>query len=265
MPQINEFYNKNRNLGLHIINILALKTDSDVWKKFHEDNNIKFIGTYFEGNNFKGYPIPNVRPHMYVIGADGKVKFEGGAATGLSWIKTAAKELNKVEYPFIGMRDVPKKLAKAAQYLSDGMFGKAHLEATKIGEESEGEAIIEYAEKITDNIESRVDRRFERVRTLKSLRQYHKAIEILEYLAGDTCKGMDAQQDAKDELKEIEEDNDAQAELKAWAALAKVIKKTEKKPNSEQRRALSEFGAENKGMAASDEAKEIVDAMQDSE
>ncbi len=259
MPQINKFYEENQESGLHIINILAFNTDSDVWKKFHEDKGVKFTRTYFEGNNFEGYTVPKRLPQMYVIGADGKVKFQGGASTGLSWAKAAAKELTKVEYPFIGMRDVPKKLGKAAQYLSDGLFGKAHAEASKIVEKSEDEALAEYAENIMDSIEDRIDAKFERIRILKSLRRYHEAVALLEYLAGDACKGMYAVEDAKEELKEIDDDKDAQLELKAWKALGKVLKKNENAKNkADQRKALAKFVEKNSDTAAAEEATTLL-------
>ncbi|MCF6227835.1 MAG: thioredoxin family protein [Planctomycetes bacterium] len=255
MPQINKFYEKNKDSGLHIINILAQKAEDGVWDKYHADNGIQFTGTYFEGNNFEKYFVPKRLPQMYVIGTDGEVKFSGGAMTGLSWMKTAAKELKKVEYPFIGMRDVPKELSKPAQYLSDGMFGKAHIEATKIAEKSEDQAVIEYAEKIIDSIESRIDAKFDRVRTLNSLRRYHESVELLEYLSGDACKGLETVEDAKEELQEIAEDEDAQLELKAWKALSKVLKKSEKaKDSATKRKVLAKFVENNSSTAAAEEA-----------
>ncbi|MDC1141503.1 hypothetical protein OAU50_00285 [Planctomycetota bacterium] len=223
---------------------------------------MEFTSAFFGGNQFDDYPIENRLPHTYVIGADGKVKLESPAAKALGWMKTAKDELKNVVYPFIGMKDVPKKLSKAAQYLSDDLPGKAHKAATAIAEKSDDETLVEYAESMVEKIEDRIDAKFDRVRILISLRRYHDAVAKLEYLAGDACDGLDTQEDAKDALQEIKDDDDAQLELKAWKAFAKVLKRNEKaKTKAEKKKNLATFFEKNKGTAAAEEAQATAKAL----
>jgi aconitase B len=180
----------------------------------------------------------------------------------LGWMKKVKSELKKVQYPFIGMTGVPKKLGKAAQHLSDGLPGKAHKEASKVIEKSDDEKLIEYAESMVEKIENRIDAKFDRVRVLKSMRRYHEAVELLEYLEGKACEGLETQEDAREELQEVKEDEDAQLELKAWKVLAKVKKSNEKaKSNADKKKNLSKFYEKNKGTAAAEEAQELAQAL----
>lgn len=254
------FYDKNRAKGLHIFNVLGQQTPEAEWRKTMTSNKVNFVATLFEGNNFDAYPA-GAFPYTYVIGADGKVKFQGDRGTNLDWIPVVEKELPLVKHPFLGLRDVPKELDKAAGAYTAGKFGDAYKQAEEL-EGSDDEKVAAAARALTDKIDARIDYRKERVKLAKSERRYHHAIAILEELSGKAYKGLDVCEDAAEELKELKQDKDVKLELKAWDALEKTLAENEKaKSDVERKKNLLKFYEKNDGTAAAEEARRLAEAI----
>lgn len=260
LPQITKFFDEHREKGLHIFNVLRKETPPEQIKGLIASQGINFTSTMFEGNDFEAYPS-GAFPYTYVIGPDGKVKFQGDRATALKWMPVVETELKNVDYPFLGMRDVPDALDKAAKAYTESKFADAHEEA---GEhlESEEEGVALKAAELRKKIDGRIARKQAAVEEAKSARRYHDAVRILEELSDKPYKGLEVYDKAGAELKELKKDKGVKTELKAWDALEKALEDNKKaKSRVDEKKNLIKVYEKHEGTAAAEEARRLAEQM----
>ena len=260
MPQITKFYDDNREKGLHIFNVLRKETPDEQIEALIASQGINFTSVRFEGSDFESYPS-GAFPYTYVIGADGVVRFQGDRATDLAWIPVVERELKKVDYPFLGMRDVPPELDDAATAYVEAKYADAFEEAGKFLEH-EDEEVAAAAVKLRTKVKTRIKRRREKIDAAKKERRYHDAVRILEELSDKSYKGMDVYGEAAAELKELKKDKEVKAELKAWEALEKALEQNEKaKSRADRKKNLIKVYEKYEGMAAAGEARRLAEKI----
>ena len=161
MPSLKRLWEENKDKGLHIIHVESQgHTDAEV-RAFCKKNGVTFPNST-NRSSFSAFPGDNGLPYAYVIGVDGKVKFQGRG----DYKSVIHAELAKIRYPGLGKLSVEKDIHKAATLFGAKNFAKAISEAEKqLGklEESESAAIadakfvIERAHKVADRHQKRIE------------------------------------------------------------------------------------------------------------
>lgn len=257
MPEVQALWNKFEGKGLHVFMCERQNHSEAEIQKIYTGKGLTFPQV-IEGN-MGGFPGIGRIPYAYVIGVDGTVVFEGSTGYGAA-IET---EIEKINYLGLGKNDVAPGLEKAATAFSQKDYSKAREEATKQKESnSDDEALVADADYIINKVDALVARLFAEMDTAKEKRRYHKAVAILERLAGKEFKGLEAADKAGDDLKELKKDKQVKEELKAWDAFGKTIEANGKTDNTDAQRAnLEKFIKKYDGTAAAADAARALESL----
>ena len=255
MPSLKRLWEENKDKGLHIIHVESQgHTDAEV-RAFCKKNGVTFPNST-NRSSFSAFPGDNGLPYAYVIGVDGKVKFQGRG----DYKSVIHAELAKIRYPGLGKLSVEKDIHKAATLFGAKNFAKAISEAEKqLGklEESESAAIAD-AKFVIERAHKVADRHQKRIEEAKSARDYDIALNQLAFVAK-AFKGLEVGDKASDERKSLSKDSAVKKELKAFGKLAGLNKKLEKERDpAKKREALQAFAKSFDGTRAAERALEAT-------
>lgn len=258
---MNEYHEKP---GLHIVTLYAQVHKLEEIEELVTKHEIKYpiaLDSFWEA----GYEAPGL-PKMWIIGADGKVKFAGMAG----YSKVLEEELAKVKYPGLGKDKVHSTLEPAAKLFSEGKYKQAHEAAEKVFDDTDDSAAEDDADYIMKRVEEKLRNLKMHAETFEAERRYDRAIKCWEALL--TFKGLDDAEEAPERLKKLKDSKDVAKEITARRALlaemllldleyAKIDAGDEaqlKKFRETCLAAYKKFADANKGTAAADRAIELI-------
>lgn len=198
---------------------------------------------------------------VWVIGPDGKVAWTGVQG----WEEAAVKELLKLEYAGLEIKDAEPAVKPAAKAFARGDFPKAYKLADEIAFGDYGDKAIAQAESITGIIEDRVSTLVNRTSVYEIDGRFDKVIACLEELR--KYAGLEDVPDVDAEIKRVREldsyDTETAARrayiikrLEVWRAFQGIedTKEATIKAATDARDALRKFAAGHKGTAVARDA-----------
>ena len=261
LPQVQKLFDAQKDKGLRLFQILTREVKTADLKRILSANGITYTDVLFKGNDFDSYPIEGPLPVVYVIGPDGKVKWQGDRTDGMAYTKVVEREIARIKYPGLGKLGIAKGLEKAATAFSKKQYAKAIKEANKRLEGEPSEAVAGDARYIIDRADAVATRLNARAKDAGESRHYLDAISALERI----IKGFKGHEHAKKavaQLKKLRKDKLVKAELKAAKALRKLRDSLGKmKSDAERAKALRKFYRKNKGSQAAEDAKADAEGL----
>lgn len=260
---MNEYHEKP---GLHVVTLYAQVHKLEEIEELVTKHEIKYpiaMDSFWDA----GYEAPGL-PKMWIIGADGKVKFAG--MSGYS--KVLEEELAKVKYPGLGRDKVHSALEPAAKLFGEGKFKQAYDAAEKIYDGTDDSAAEDDADYIMKRVDEKLRALKMRAETLEAERNYAPALACWEALLA--FKGLDDAEEAPERLKKLKDSKDVAKEITARRALlaemllldleyAKIDASDEAQLKKFRESCLAAYkkfveADANKGTAAADRANELI-------
>ncbi|MCC7508345.1 MAG: hypothetical protein IT464_03100 [Planctomycetes bacterium] len=258
---MNEYHEK---AGLHVVTLYAQTHKLEEIEELVNKHEIKYpiaMDAFWDA----GYHAPGL-PKMWIIGADGKVKFAG--MSGYS--KVLEEELAKVKYPGLAKDKVHSALEPAAKLFVEGKYAEAHKAAEALYDETDDETVEEDASYIMKRIEARMSALAVRAETAEAMKDYALAMKCWEQLAA--YKGLDDAEEAPARLKKLQGSEDVKKELAAKRALLAEMLLLDlgyaeidasdadqlKKFREKCLETYKKFAADNKGTGAAERANELI-------
>lgn len=273
VPHMNELFEKHEGKGLRMLTIYGQVHPLSQIKKMVDKREMKYP-IALDGH-WDGPYVASSLPNVWIIGADGKIKFIGGK----DWDTVLTAELAKVKYPGLGKTKVDPALTAAAEAYGKGNYGEAYKLAEKV---SFGDDVSEAAENDAEYIIERVEENLKRLTrhaaTLELEKRYRAALKTLAYIA-EHYKGMDSATESAKKLKELNASDEVKKEIKARDDLMTVVYDLQvyygnnvddpedasqiAKFRKECIKQYREFAKANKGTGAADIATEYADGHQE--
>jgi thiol-disulfide isomerase/thioredoxin len=105
MPGLQRLWEEYRYRGLHIFHVESQNHTADEIRAYCEKMGYHFPQTLREGEtDFGAYPGPGSLPYGYLIGAEGKVIWQGRRG----YEEVIADEIPKIRYPGLGKSEVSR-------------------------------------------------------------------------------------------------------------------------------------------------------------
>lgn len=251
VPHLNELQEAYNSKGFEIVAVSDEK-EATV-DKFIQDKAIKY-GVVLSATKFQELYGRNGRPTSWVLDPEGKVIWKGhpsrlSAEMVAEWVKDLAP--TKVD------REVAKEVKGAAEAFDKGEYGRAQVEAAKVGTEAADELVKADAKYVEELVQKHVDaynRKMEAARTAGDLVKLGKLMED----AAARFKGSEQGDKWATEAKELVKSKEYKDTLKAQEALDEIKPKLEDMKASSARKALEKIAKKYPDTKAGKEAAELA-------
>ena len=250
VPHLQELNDKFRERGFEIVAVS--KEDANlIQTKLIDAKKVTYgvvkadIGSIYETRGI---------PHCWVLDAEGKCIFKGhpSSVTAESveeWVKNLAP--TKVD------REVAKEVKGAAESFNKGEYGKAQVEAVKVGAEATDELVKADAKYVEELVQKHVDiytKKMEAARTAGDLVKLGKVMEE----AAAKFKGSEQGDKWATEAKELVKSKEYKDTLKAQEDLDELKPKLEDMKGSSAKKALEKIAKKYPDTPAGKEAAELA-------
>ncbi|MCI0650453.1 MAG: hypothetical protein L0Z55_01070 [Planctomycetes bacterium] len=257
MPQLERLWNEFKDKGLHIFHVESQGTSEDDLKKFCRAKGMTFPQVMGQGS-FSGYEGGSGIPYAFVIGADGKVIWQGREG----YHAVITEEMAKVRFPGLGKGSVAKGLEKAAATFAQKNYGKAMADAQKKLEAEKGKssadaAVVADAEHIIARATAVGERLQKKAENAKAEREYAIAMATYKILE-DGFKGQPFGDNAATALDAMKADKEISKEVKALQQLDAMLAQLEKAAADEKKKNLKAFAEKFKGLKAAEKADQMA-------
>jgi hypothetical protein len=260
LPQMNELYEKYNGKGLHVIGLYAQDESIDDVRALVKDNNIKYPQALAWIDEEKNWNMPSL-PMVWVIGADGNVKYVGAKG----YEKALQDQLSKVKNPGLADLEVAPELKDAATAFAAADYSKAWTLAEAVASNTDAsDAALECAAAI----KAKVDERFRTLRNKAEVAEvendWRLCVATWNQIAAQ-FSGYEDAAEAKEKCEKLKADKKVQLELEAATAIRVVDRELTAKaaPLDEWIKRYKEFVAKYKDTSWNEKVTGAIERMEE--